>query len=118
MLQKILFGLKLIKNKIIKLGDCIASRDDIMICLMDRGIEKKDAYQIMESVRKGRGLKEDYIKLMKDAGIPERYIHVCEKIKYLFPKAHAVSYTMLAVRLAYYMVYYPKTYSEGLAVIR
>ena len=106
---------ELIKNKTIKLSDCIASRDDIMIYLMDHDLDKKDAYQIMESVRKGRGLKEDHKKLMTDAGIPDWYLRVCEKIKYLFPKAHAVSYTMLAVRLAYYMVYYPEVYQEGIA---
>ena len=108
---------ELIKNKIIKLVDCIASRDDIMIYLMDHDLDKKDAYQIMESVRKGRGLKEDHKKLMTDAGIPDWYMQVCEKIKYLFPKAHAVSYTLLAVRLAYYMVYYPDIYQEGLSSI-
>lgn len=108
---------ELVKDKIIKLADCIASRDDIMICLMDHGLDKKDAYQIMETVRKGRGLREDQKKLMTDAGIPDWYMQVCEKIRYLFPKAHAVSYTMLAVRLAYYMVYYPEVYREGLVTI-
>jgi DNA polymerase-3 subunit alpha (Gram-positive type) len=54
---------------------------------------------------------------MTDAGIPDWYMQVCEKIKYLFPKAHAVSYTLLAVRLAYYMVYYPDIYQEGLSSI-
>lgn len=108
---------ELIKNKIIKLIDCIASRDDIMIYLMDHDMEKKDAFQIMESVRKGRGLKEDHKILMTDAGISDWYMQVCEKIKYLFPKAHAVSYTLLAVRLAYYRVYYPEVYQEGLAAI-
>ena len=84
---------------------------------MDHDLDKKDAYQIMESVRKGLGLKEDQKKLMTNAGIPDWYMQVCEKIKYLFPKAHAVSYTLLAVRLAYYMVYYPDIYQEGLAAI-
>ena len=108
---------ELIKNKIINLTDCIASRDDIMIYLMEHGLDIEDAYQIMEWVRKGHGLREVHKKLMTDAGIPDWYIQVCEKIKYLFPKAHAVSYTMLAVRLAYYRVYYPEVYQEGLAAI-
>lgn len=108
---------ELIKNKTIKLSDCIASRDDIMIYLMDRGLEKNDAYEIMESVRKGRGLKEDQMKLMTEAGIPDWYIQACKKIRYLFPKAHAVSYTMMAVRLAYYKMYYPEAYQEGLSFI-
>ena len=107
----------LIKNKTIKLSDCIASRDDIMLCLMDRGLEKKDAFEIMECVRKGRGLKEDQMKLMTEVGIPDWYIQACKKIRYLFPKAHAVSYTMMAVRLAYYKMYYPEAYQEGLSFI-
>lgn len=101
----------------IKLTDCIASRDDIMLYLIDRNIDKNTAYQIMEYVRKGRGLNSEHTKIMKEAGIPDWYIKACMKIKYLFPKAHAVSYTMMAVRLAYYMLYYPELYSEGLSAV-
>ncbi len=108
---------ELVRNKTIRLSDCITSRDDIMIYLMEHGIDIKFAYQIMESVRKGHGLREGQKKLMTDAGVPDWYIRVCEKIKYLFPKAHVVSATMLSVRLAYYMLYYPEAYQEGLADI-
>ena len=108
---------ELIRNKTIKLSDCIASRDDIIIYLMDHGMEKKKAYRIMDSVRKGHGLIGDQKKHMIDAGIPDWYIRVCKKIRYLFPKAHAVSSTMLSVRLAYFMLHYPDVYREGLAVI-
>ncbi|MCR5119434.1 MAG: PHP domain-containing protein [Lachnospiraceae bacterium] len=106
-----------VRNGEIKLSDCIASRDDIMLYLMGRNIDKNTAYQIMEYVRKGRGLNSEHRKIMKEAGIPEWYIKACKKIKYLFPKAHAVSYTMMAVRLAYYMIRYPEVYSEGLSAV-
>ncbi len=108
---------EIVRNRTIKLSDCIASRDDILIDLMDHGLDKKCSYQIMESVRKGHGLKGDQKRLMMNAGIPDWYIRVCEKIKYLFPKAHAVSATMLSVRLAYYMLYYPEVYQEGVVAI-
>ena len=99
----------------IKLSDCIASRDDIMLYLMDMTMPKEEAYRIMESVRKGKGLTDEQKLIMKDVGVPEWYIRVCEKIRYLFPKSHAVSYTMMAVRLAYYMVYFPDEYYEALS---
>ena len=107
---------ELVKNKIIKLKDCISSRDDIMIYLMDHDLSKKEAFQIMESVRKGRGINYEQKKLMTE--VPDWYINACEKIKYLFPKAHCVSYTMLAVRLAFYKLYYPEAYQEGISLIR
>ena len=109
---------ELVESGQISLSDCIASRDDIMLYLMNMTVPKDDAYRIMDSVRKGKGLTDEQKRLMKDVGVPEWYIQVCEKIRYLFPKAHAVSYTMMAVRLAYYMVYYPDEYYESLSEVR
>ncbi len=108
---------EVIRAGIIKLSDCISSRDDILLYLMDRNIDRNTAYHIMEYVRKGRGLKTEHKKIMENAGIPEWYIKACTKIKYLFPKAHAVSATMMAVRLGYYMFYYPEAYREGLSAV-
>ena len=108
---------ELIESGQIGLADCIASRDDVMLYLMNMTMPKADAYRIMESVRKGKGLTDEQKQMMKEIGVPEWYIQVCEKIRYLFPKAHAVSYTMLAVRLAYYMAYYPEEYYEALSEV-
>ncbi len=108
---------ELIESGQISLSDCIASRDDIMLYLMNMTAPKDDAYRIMESVRKGKGLTEKQKQMMKETSVPEWYIRVCEKIRYLFPKSHAVSYTMMAVRLAYYMVYYPDEYNEALSEV-
>ena len=108
---------ELIESGQIGLSDCIASRDDIMLYLMSMTMPKADAYRIMDSVRKGKGLTDEQRQMMKEAGVPEWYIQVCERVSYLFPKSHAVSYTMLAVRLAYYMVYYPDEYYEALSEV-
>ena len=105
---------ELLETHQIALSDCISSRDDVMIYLMNMLIDKKTAYSIMESVRKGKGLTDEQKSIMIAAEIPEWYISVCEKIKYLFPKAHCVLFTLFAIRLAYYMIYYPKEYAEEL----
>ncbi len=109
--------MELIESGRIGLSDCISSRDDIMLYLMNMTMSKDDAYRIMDSVRKGKGLTDEQKQLMKDAEVPEWYIQACEKVRYLFPKAHAVSYTMMAVRLAYYMIYYPDEYGETLSEV-
>ena len=85
----------------------IGCRDDIMIYLISRGLPEKRAFKIMESVRKGRGLPDGAEQEMRDAGVPEWYIGSCKKIKYLFPKAHAVAYVMMAFRIAWFKVYHP-----------
>ena len=108
---------ELMENGIIALSDCISSRDDVMYFLMCNGIGKKEAFYIMESVRKGKGLTDDMRQIMMEAEIPAWYMQACEKVRYLFPKAHAISTTMLAVRLAYYMVYYPDEYYESLSEV-
>ncbi len=85
----------------------IGCRDDIMIYLISCGMPEKRAFKIMESVRKGRGLPDGAEQEMIDAGVPDWYIGSCKKIKYLFPKAHAVAYVMMAFRIAWFKVYHP-----------
>lgn len=96
-------------------GDCtistaICTRDDIMSYLIHTGVEDGLAFTIMESVRKGKGLKPEWEDAMRAASVEEWYIESCKKIKYMFPKAHAVAYVMMAFRIAYFKVYYPLAY--------
>ena len=90
--------------------DTIGCRDDIMLYLISRGMEPKRSFKIMESVRKGRGLPEGAEGEMRDHGVPDWYIESCRKIKYLFPKAHAVAYVMMGFRIAFFKVHYPLQY--------
>ena len=85
----------------------VGCRDDIMIYLISCGLPEKRAFKIMESVRKGRGLPDGAEEEMVAAGVPDWYIGSCKKIKYLFPKAHAVAYVMMAFRIAWFKVYEP-----------
>ncbi len=89
------------------LSEVIGCRDDIMTYLLNKKLEPIDAFRIMEDVRKGKGLKEDQEKKMREHDVPDWYIDSCKKIKYMFPKAHAVAYVMMAVRLAWYKVHEP-----------
>jgi DNA polymerase-3 subunit alpha (Gram-positive type) len=89
------------------LANVISVRDDIMNFLIDNKIPAKTAFSIMENVRKGKGLKEDQEKLLRDNKIPEWYIESCKKIKYMFPKAHAAAYVLMAFRVAFFKVHYP-----------
>lgn len=98
---------ELINNGICELPDVIGCRDDIMVYLMHKGLEASLAFTIMESVRKGKGLKDEWISEMKNHGVPDWYIESCKKIKYMFPKAHAAAYVLMAVRIAYFKVHYP-----------
>ncbi len=100
----------LIEQGICKLKDVIGCRDDIMVDLMYQGIEPKVAFSIMENVRKGKGLTSEEIAILKEKNIDEWYIDSCQKIKYMFPKAHAAAYVLMALRIAYYKVYYPLEY--------
>ena len=107
-----------IKEGYTTLRDCIATRDDIMVYLMYKGVEPKTAFTIMESVRKGKGLTEDFEKTMKENNVEDWYIESCKRIKYMFPKGHAVAYVMMAVRVAYFKVYYPLAYYATYFTVR
>ena len=96
----------------------ICTRDDIMVYLIGMGLEEGLAFTIMESVRKGKGLKDEWIKEMTDHGVPDWYIWSCKKIKYMFPKAHAAAYVMMAWRIAYCKVFYPLAYYAAFFSIR
>ncbi|MCB6607426.1 PolC-type DNA polymerase III [[Clostridium] symbiosum] len=96
----------------------ICTRDDIMVYLISMGLEEGLAFTIMESVRKGKGLKDEWIKEMTDHGVPDWYIWSCKKIKYMFPKAHAAAYVMMAWRIAYCKVFYPLAYYAAFFSIR
>ena len=85
----------------------IGCRDDIMLYLISCGLPEKRSFKIMEAVRKGRGLPDGAEEEMRAAGVPDWYIGSCKKIKYLFPKAHAVAYVMMAFRIAWFKVYHP-----------
>lgn len=106
----------LIKTGIADLSTVIGCRDDIMVYLMHAGLEPKMAFTIMERVRKGLWLKiseeerNGYIEAMKANNVPEWYIESCGKIKYMFPKAHAAAYVMMAIRVAYFKVHHPIYY--------
>ena len=97
----------LITSKTATVDGTIGCRDDIMIYLISCGMQDKRAFKIMESVRKGRGLPPGAEEEMVAAGVPDWYIGSCKKIKYLFPKAHAVAYVMMAFRIAWFKVYHP-----------
>lgn len=100
------------------ISTAICTRDDIMIYLINKGIEAGKAFKIMESVRKGKGLTEEWEQLMIDADVPDWYIWSCKKIKYMFPKAHAAAYVMMAWRIAYCKVFYPLEYYASYYSIR
>ena len=100
----------LIEDGTCQLNEVIGCRDDIMVDLMGYGLPPKASFTIMESVRKGKGLKPEWEELMKENSVPDWYIDSCKKIKYMFPKAHAVAYVMMAVRIAWFKVHMPAYY--------
>lgn len=100
------------------LSSAICTRDDIMTYLIHMGVENERAFKIMESVRKGKGLSPDMEADMKACNVPEWYLESCNKIKYMFPKAHAAAYVMMALRVAYFKVYYPLAYYAAYFSIR
>ncbi len=100
----------LIRDGVTTLSQSICCRDDIMIYLIDKGVEAGHAFRIMEAVRKGKGLKPEDEEAMRAANVPEWYLDSCKKIKYMFPKAHAVAYVMSAFRIAYFKVHYPEAF--------
>ena len=114
----------LIKSGTADLSTCICCRDDIMVYLINKGLEPEESFTIMERVRKGKVAKHqvpewnDWVKDMEAHGVPDWYKGSCEKIKYMFPKAHAAAYDMMAWRVAYFKVYYPLAYYAAFFSIR
>ena len=100
------------------ISTAICCRDDIMIYLIQKGVDPALSFTIMESVRKGKGLKPEWIDAMKEQDVPDWYIGSCKKIKYMFPKAHAAAYVMMAWRIAYCKVNYPLAYYAAYFSIR
>ena len=100
------------------ISTAICTRDDIMIYLIQQGLDSEESFTIMESVRKGKGLKDNWIADMTEHGVPDWYIWSCKKIKYMFPKAHAAAYVMMAWRIAYCKVFYPLAYYAAYFSIR
>jgi DNA polymerase-3 subunit alpha (Gram-positive type) len=97
----------LIKNNICTLKEVIPTRDDIMVYLIAHGVERLTSFKIMEDVRKGKGLKPEYEEVMIKASVPDWYIESCKKIKYMFPKGHAVAYVTMTFRIGYFKIHYP-----------
>ncbi|NLF35319.1 MAG: PolC-type DNA polymerase III, partial [Clostridiales bacterium] len=108
----------LILNGTATVGQAIGCRDDIMLYLIKCGMDERRAFQVMESVRKGRGLPGGAEEEMRCCGVPAWYIESCRKIKYLFPKAHAVAYVMMAFRIAWFKVHHPLAFYAAYFSIR
>lgn len=100
----------LVRDGVAKLSEVICTRDDIMLYLIYNGLDKEVSFKIMEKVRKGKGVTEEEEAYMREKDIPEWYIDSCKKIKYMFPKAHAVAYVMMSFRIAYFKVHYPEAF--------
>ncbi len=108
----------LVRDGTATLKQVICARDDIMLYLIDKGVEPKLSFTIMESVRKGKGLKPDWETEMLAHDVPQWYVDSCKKIKYMFPKAHAVAYVMMAFRIAWFKVHHPKAFYAAYFSIR
>ena len=100
------------------ISTAICTRDDIMTYLINQGVESSQAFTIMESVRKGKGLKDEWKTIMKENDVPDWYIWSCEQISYMFPKAHAAAYVMMAYRIAWYKIFHPLAYYAAFFSIR
>ena len=101
---------KLIQEGTATISTAVCTRDDIMVYLINKGMDSELSFNIMEKVRKGKGLTPEWEKEMRTHDVPEWYIWSCNKIKYMFPKAHAAAYVMMAWRVAYFKIFYPLEY--------
>jgi len=113
----------LINEGVATLSEAVCTRDDIMVYLMKCGLEPNSAFKIMEVVRKGKATKDpekwkEYEAMMREHNVPEWYMESCKKIKYMFPKAHAAAYVMMAFRIAWFKVHIPKAYYSAYFSIR
>lgn len=114
---------ELIVNNIASFSEVVGCRDDIMVSLINYGLESSKAFKISEFVRKGKAKKEpeawlEHVSLMREHNVPEWFIECCRKIEYMFPKAHACAYVMMAYRVAWFKVYYPLYYYSAFFSIR
>ena len=108
----------LIRSGTCTLHDAISARDDIMMYLIHKGIDPLLSFKTMEAVRKGKGIDPKVVEKLHEGGVPDWYIESCQKIKYLFPRAHATAYVMMAYRIAYCKVHYPLAFYAAYFSIR
>ena len=108
----------LVRTGTAKLSECVCCRDDIMNYLLDKGVEPKMSFTTMESVRKGKGLKPEMEQAMLDHNVPSWFMDSCKKIKYMFPKGHAVAYVTMSLRVAWFKLHHPLAYYAAYFTIR
>ena len=109
---------ELIKNGTATIANVIGCRDNIMTDLIHWGLDSEIAFQVMEHVRKGKGIPDEWQDKMREADVPDWYIESCLKIKYMFPRAHAAAYILMALRIAYFKVYLPLVYYAAYFSVR
>lgn len=109
---------ELIKNGTATIANVIGCRDNIMTDLINFGLDSETSFQVMEHVRKGRGIPDEWQEKMKATDCPDWYIDSCLKIKYMFPRAHAAAYVLMALRVAYFKVYFPIIYYAAYFSVR